>query len=148
MIKLIGAILITLCSGSVGIILSGRLKKRCIMLEKIISGINRIPEIMVTSKKDIPDILPLVMPAETDFSTLPPDIPDSTCLSKKDRELLLSFTSSVGASVEEEERRKCEGFVKLFDIQLKSAYTEYSEKHKLFSVGGFLVGAAVSLLLI
>lgn len=145
-IKIIGAILLTISCGTVGLKMAGRLKTREKTLRNFLIALDSIRVYIRLSDFDIDQILKKTLPIGMEYDGKGLIAKDGLCLNENDRQLINEFLFDLGMSDIDCLLNKCKSYRELFLSLINEAERDIQERYRLFSVSGFLSGITLSFL--
>lgn len=129
-----------------GIKKANDLKKREETLFHICLAIEKISARVTLCSEDMEEILKKYLPLGISYNKGVLVTQKNLCLKKEDVKILEDFLFDSGMERAKEERVRCLCFKTLFEKQYQEASLKNKEQHKLYSVGGFMVGTALFML--
>ncbi|MDY3862034.1 MAG: stage III sporulation protein AB [Ruminococcus sp.] len=168
MLRVMGAVLIVLSGSLAGFYYSGRLKKRCDILQEFSAFLAELKTRIRYSGADIFSLLSSLegsnhINAVIDFVNQNKDsgksLPDlweqavtiafkGSPLKESDRKAMIQFGETLGTADVCGELAHIDLYVEIFDKLLKSAGRELNEKSKLYKTLGFFAGTSIALMIV
>lgn len=136
--------MVVFCSGFIGLKSAAALKIRVDFINSLILCTDKISQYIKMGTAEKSEILKNVLPAFLSYENGEIKTDKSIKITEEDRRLIGDFFEGLGMGDIEAERTRCLAFKGLFEKQLYDAEKQVLSKHKLFSVGGFLVGIILS----
>ncbi len=145
-IKLLGALMVVLSASAVGFNMSKRLKKRAKTLKSFLVSIDSISVYIRLSNFEINEILERCLPCGMTYDGTGLIAENFLCLKEDDLQLINEFLNDLGMTDTHCLLNRCKSYKQLFLNQIGEADREISEKYRLYSVSGVLVGITLSFL--
>lgn len=163
MLKLTGAIVIVIAGTMCGFLESDKLKKRCIMLQKIISGLVLLENEISYGKRDIKTILMSIGEIQgTELfknaalytesygikESFEKALERESCILGTDKEIVRILSEKIGMTDAKAQIKSIRHAKGLLDLALESARQEFERSGKLYKSAGALGGLCVVILLL
>ena len=149
LLKISGGIFLLLSGTFTGFYFSYKLKQRITVLNQTVAGIKKAETLVGFSSKNIYEILNICFDDAEFLSISNNKISvDYGAFSDEDRIMFRNFLKDIGTSFSEDEKTKCNGYIKLFENSLFSAQKEYDTKNKIYKISGLCAGLALCILII
>ena len=141
-----GALFVIFSCSAVGLNMANRLKTRAKTLRNFLVAIDSISVYIRLSNFHIEEILEKCLPLGMAYDGKGLIAENSLCLSDADRQLINEFLNDLGMTDTHCLVNKCKSYKELFLTAIGEADREISDKYRLFSVSGVLVGITLSFL--
>lgn len=145
-IKLVGCLAVVFCFGILGKKKSASFYIRVKSIENLIRFVINTGEQIRLSENELPEILAHTTPNGIILEGNNVIFSDSLCLCQDEKNIITEFLSELGMSESAYQYKRCLYFKERLEEKRKDALCEINEKSRLFSMGGWLVGIALSFL--
>ena len=144
-LKILGSILVILCTSLIGYKQAQKLKKRAGLLNKIILSTDIIAGRIRMETEEINSVLKRAFPTDIHIEKEGVWVENSP-LTQEDISLINEFLRDIGMGDTLSQIKRCEAYKELFKKQLIKANTAVEEKYRLFCLCGTLSGVIFSFL--
>lgn len=134
------------CFGLIGIKSAAALKERAAFINRLILCTDKISQYIKMGNAEKGEILKSTLPAFMSYEQEHVIIDKNIRLSLEDIRLIEEFFVGLGMGDIDAELVRCNAFKNLFKKQLIEAEKDVEEKHRLFTVSGFILGLILSFL--
>lgn len=146
LVRLIGCIMVIVSFGIAGIKKAQSFNTRVKSIEQFMLFITKVGEQIRLSENEIPEILANTLPNGVLVQEENVVFDKSYCLSENDKKIISEFIGEVGMGDASSQYRRCSIYKQFLEEKRKEALTETYEKNRLYSMGGWMVGLALSFL--
>ena len=145
-LKLLGALFVVFSCSFFGLSLANQLKTRAKTLRSFLVCLDSITVYIRLSAFHIEEILEKCLPTGMQYDGKGLIAENSLCLKESDRILINEFLNDLGMTDSDCLINKCKSYRQLLLNAIDEADRDISEKYRLFSVSGFLIGITLSFL--
>lgn len=145
-IRLIGCIMVITSFGLFGIKKAKTFNTRVTSIERFMLFITNVAEQIRLSEDEIDEILARTLPNGVSIENGNILLPTEYCLNDADRKIINEFIGEVGMSDASSQYRRCSIYKRFLEEKRKEALCESHEKSRLYSMGGWMIGVALSFL--
>ncbi len=145
-LKLAGCAAVIFCFGISGVKKANSYYTRVKSIEALIRFVSNTGEEIRLSENELPEILARTTPDGIILEDTKVIFSESLCLYQEEKDIITEFVSTLGMSEAAYQYKRCLSFKQLLEEKRKDALCEINEKSRLFSMGGWMVGIALSFL--
>lgn len=145
-VKLAGCMSVILCFGLLGRKKADNYYIRVKSLESLIRFVTQTGEEIRLSENELPEILIRTIPNGISLEGEYVFFEESLCLYEEEKDIVREFISVLGMSEAAYQYKRCMAFKERLEEKRKDALSEINEKSRLFNMGGWMVGIALSFL--
>ena len=145
-IKLVGCIAVIFSFGILGRKKAQSYYTRVKSIESLISFVSITGEEIRISENELPEILGKTTPNGISLEGNNVIFEERLCLYENEKDIIREFLNSLGMSEAAFQYKRCLAFKERLEEKRKDAICEINEKSRLFNMGGWMVGFALSFL--
>lgn len=145
-VRLLGCAMVIISFGLFGRKKAASLCVRVKSIERFMIFITNTAEQIRLSEDEVPEILLRTLPKGVICEGENVIFPESFCLAEADKKIVREFVAELGMGEASSQYRRCNLYKQLLEEKRQEALCEVNEKNRLFNMGGWMAGIALSFL--